>query len=95
MFRMSSQAMNGTINPTIAFFPLANRRDLVRRSAIELDRLNGYAATEFWKTTCRGLGNELLALGCPEDEMRAEIMDFQAAVQIELMWLHREEAAQG
>ena len=70
---MSSQAMNGTTNPTIAFFPLANRRDLVRRSAIELDRLNGYAATEFWKTTCRGLGNELLALGCPEDDMRAEV----------------------
>jgi len=95
MFRMSSKAMNGQSNPTIAFFPLASRRDLVRRSAIELDRLNGYAATEFWKATCRGLGNELLALGCPEDEMRGEIMDFQAAVQVELMWLHREEAAQG
>lgn len=92
---MSSQAMNGQTNPTIAFFPLANRRDLVRRSAIELDRLNGYAATEFWKTTCRSLGNELLDLGCPEEDMRAEIMDFQAAVQVELMWLHREEAAQG
>ena len=71
---MGVSAMSGQTVSTIAFFPLANRRDLVRRSAIELDRLNGYAATDFWKATCRGLGNELLALGCPEDEMRAEIM---------------------
>lgn len=92
---MSDQAMIGQTAPSIAFFPLANRRDLVRRSAVELDRRNGHAAVEFWKTTCRALGNELLALGCPEDEMRAEIMDFQAAVQMELMWLHRAEEARG
>ncbi|EHS51576.1 hypothetical protein PDO_1834 [Rhizobium sp. PDO1-076] len=92
---MSDQAMTGQTNPSIAFFPLANRTDLVRRSAVELDRLNGYAAVEFWKTTCRALGAELLSLGCPEDEMRVEIMDFQAAVQMELMWLHRAEEARG
>ncbi|KPF42390.1 DUF6074 family protein [Rhizobium sp. G187] len=92
---MGVSAMTGQTVSTIAFFPLASRRDLVRRSAVELDKLNGHAAEQFWKATCRGLGQELLALGCPDDEMRAEVMDFQAAVQIELMWLHRDEAAQG
>ena len=92
---MSNDAMIGQPNPSIAFFPLASRRDLVRRSAEQLDRLNGRAAADFWKSTCRGLGNELLELGCPEDEMRAEIMDFQAAVQMELMWLHRSDEARG
>lgn len=92
---MIASAMIGQSVSAVAFFPLASRRDLVRRSALELDRLNGHAATQFWIKTCRALGEDLLALGCPEAEMRAEVMDFQAAVQRELMWLHREEAAQG
>ncbi len=89
---MSNDAMIGQVTPSIAFFPLASRRDLVRRSAVALDNCHGPAAVDFWRTTCRALGAELLALGCPEEEMRAEIMDFQAAVQMELMWLHRGQA---
>lgn len=92
---MIASATTGPSVSTVAFFPLASRRDLVRRSALELDRLHGRAADQFWITTCRSLGQELLAVGCPEAEMRADIMDFQAAVQREMMWLHREEAAQG
>lgn len=92
---MIASATTGPSVSTVAFFPLASRRDLVRRSAQALDRLNGRAAEQFWISTCRALGQELLAIGCPEDEMRADVMDFQAAVQMELMWLHREEAAQG
>lgn len=74
----------------IAFFPLASRRDLVRTSAEKLDQCHGPDAVQFWRTTCRALGAELLSLGCPEDTMRAEIMDFQEAVQFELMRLHGE-----
>lgn len=92
---MSNDAMIGQVTPSIAFFPLASRRDLVRRSAVALDNCHGPAAVDFWRTTCRALGTELLALGCPEEEMRAEIMDFQAAVQMELMWLHRGQEARG
>lgn len=76
----------------IAFFPLASRRDLVRTSAEKLDQCHGPDAVQFWRTTCRSLGAELLSLGCPEDTMRAEIMDFQEAVQFELMRLHGGEA---
>lgn len=89
---MRNDAPTEKATPSIAFFPLASRRDLVRRSAVELDTCHGPAAVDFWRTTCRALGAELLALGCPEEEMRAEIMDFQAAVQMELMWLHRGQA---
>ncbi|MGX5668432.1 DUF6074 family protein [Rhizobium daejeonense] len=92
---MSDFAANGQTAPSIAFFPLTGRRDLIRRSAVELDRLNGHHAVKYWRSVCRSLGDELLALGCPEEEMRAEIMDFQAAVQAELMWLHRGEEARG
>lgn len=79
---------------SLAFFPLASRRDLVRSAAVTLDRLHGENATVFWRTTCRQLGAELLDLGCPEDQMRAEIMDFQDAVQMELMWMHQGDEAQ-
>lgn len=92
---MRNDAPTEQATPSIAFFPLASRRDLVRRSAEELDTCHGPAAVDYWRTTCRALGAELLALGCPEEEMRAEIMDFQAAVQMELMWLHRGQEAQG
>ena len=89
---MRNDAPTETATPSIAFFPLASRRDLVRRSDEALDKCHGPAAVDFWRTTCRALGTELLALGCPEEDMRAEIMDFQAAVQMELMWLHRGQA---
>ncbi|THV24868.1 DUF6074 family protein [Peteryoungia ipomoeae] len=87
--------MTGQTVSKIAFFPLASRRHLVRRSAVELDKLNGRAADTYWKKTCRALGQELLSLGCPEETMRAEVMEFQNAVQWELVWLHGSDAAEG
>ncbi|THF54258.1 hypothetical protein E6C51_02200 [Allorhizobium terrae] len=65
----------------------------MRSAAVTLDRLHGDNATVFWRTTCRQLGAELLDLGCPEEDMRAEIMEFQDAVQMELMWLHQGDEA--
>ena len=72
-----------------------SRRHLVRRSAVELDKLNGRSADAYWKKTCRTLGQELLSLGCPEETMRAEVLEFQNAVQWELVWLHSSDAAEG
>lgn len=88
VFRMS-------VNGSLSFFPLHMRRDLVRNAAHDLDRHHGEEAVRFWKATCRALGADLVARGCPEDEMRMQIMDFQVAVQMELMELHREQVAQG
>lgn len=79
----------------VRFFPLHRRTDIVRQAAEDLDRHQGQAAVDFWRTTCRRLGAELLESGCPEHAMRAQIMDFQAAVQMALMDMHRERVAIG
>lgn len=92
---MSVDARSAEAGGSLSFFPLHMRRDLVRKAATDLDRHHGEAAVDFWKTTCRALGADLVARGCPDDEMRTQIMDFQLAVQMELMTLHREQMAQG
>lgn len=89
---MSQQFAGQNARQVVSFFPLACRRDLVRRSAEQLDGFNGQAAADFWRATCRRLGAELVAQGCPDEEMRIQIMDFQAAVQAELLSLHMERA---
>lgn len=92
---MSVRTSSAIAASSVSYFPLHLRRDLVRRAAHDLDRQNGEAALSFWKTTCRTLGADLLAQGCPEHEMRAQILDFQAAVQVELLEMHHEQLARG
>lgn len=89
---MSDQFAGPKARRVVRFFPLSCRKDLVRRSAEELDRHNGQAAVDFWRATCRLLADELIAQGCPEAEMRQQIVDFQAAVQAELLALHMDRA---
>lgn len=92
---MSDFAEGQDARSVVSFFPLAYRQDLVRRSAEALDTYHGNAAIDFWRQTCRALGAELIARGCPEEEMRLQILDFQAAVQVELLEMHRAEMARG
>ncbi|MCM2294252.1 DUF6074 family protein [Allorhizobium sp. BGMRC 0089] len=93
---MSKVAVQSQSAPSsIAIFPLASRRGLVRQSAIELDRLNGEDANIFWRKTCKALGAELLDLGCPAEQMREEILQFQNSVQMELMWMHHNKERRG
>lgn len=89
---MADQVAGQDARQVVSFFPLACRRDLVRRSAEELDSHHGQAAADYWRNTCRRLGDNLLAQGCADDEMRQQILDFQSAVQAELMALHLERA---
>ncbi|MBP1853531.1 DUF6074 family protein [Rhizobium halophytocola] len=84
-----------TVSRSVHFFPLHLRRDLVRQAAEDLDRYHGKAAADYWRSTCRGLAADLTAKGCSDDEMREQIMDFQAAVQVALLEMHREQLAQG
>lgn len=92
---MSDVTSGQEARSVVSFFPLAWRQDLVKRSAIALDNHHGNAAIAFWRNTCRDLGAELIARGCPEEEMRLQILDFQAAVQVELLEMHRAELARG
>ncbi|HCL65423.1 MAG TPA: hypothetical protein DIC56_11405 [Rhizobium sp.] len=81
--------------PKVAFFPLTGRRDLIRKCAGELGERHGDEALTYWRTTCRALGAELLQRGCPEPDMRRQILDFQDLVQVELMAMHQMEEARG
>ncbi|MBD8554341.1 hypothetical protein IFT84_07350 [Rhizobium sp. CFBP 8762] len=71
-------------------FPLKNRAATVRQSAEILDTTHGEAALVFWRAQCRSLADELLALGCSEDDMREQVFNFQNEVQAELMRRHWE-----
>ena len=88
-------AATATVSRSVHFFPLHLRRDLVREAAENLDRTHGNAAADYWRSTCRGLAADLMAKGCPEHEVREQVMDFQAAVQVQLLEIHREQLARG
>ncbi|CCE99811.1 hypothetical protein N181_02930 [Sinorhizobium fredii USDA 205] len=65
----------------IVAFPLEARTGEIDRCARELDRVHGNAALQFWKTECRKLADELLKLGLGEDQIRSQVLAFQAEVQ--------------
>lgn len=73
---------------TIIYFPLHQRRQLVRSSAEALDQLHGPSATEFWKALCCRFKDELFAIGYSYDDARREILTFQEAVHRELLLLY-------
>jgi hypothetical protein len=73
---------------TIVYFPLGHRRHLVRTTARRLDQLNGDAATDFWKSLCGRLKADLFAAGRSYEDVRREILAFQAAVHRELLLLY-------
>lgn len=76
-------------------FPMARRLSTIRICAAELEDLHGDEAVKFWRRECRKLADELLALGCSEEEMRAEVMAFQAEVQAELWERHQSRVSAG
>ncbi|ASY59605.1 DUF6074 family protein [Sinorhizobium sp. CCBAU 05631] len=65
----------------IVAFPLEARSGDVDRCARELDRVHGIAALQYWKMECRKLADELSQLGLREDEIRGQVLAFQAEVQ--------------
>ncbi|MDO9418573.1 DUF6074 family protein [Pararhizobium sp.] len=69
-------------------FPAAKRKSAVRLCAEILDGKQGKEAETYWRTECRSLATRLQVLGCSPEDISAHVMDFQDAVQIELMNLH-------
>ena len=61
---------------------------LVHSAACRLDQLNGQAATDFWKTLCSRLKTELFDTGQTYEDVRREILAFQAEVHRELLLLY-------
>ena len=65
-------------------FPAAQRRSHVRNAVKMLNETHGEAANEAWKILVRKIADELGAIGLSTGEMRQQVMEFQAAVQLEL-----------
>lgn len=65
-------------------FPAARRRVEIERAASMLNEIHGAAAAVAWKELVQSMAAGMRAMGVAEDDIREQILDFQAAVQIEL-----------
>ena len=65
-------------------FPSARRRAEVLRAANMLNQTHGEAANEAWRSLMRAMAAQLTAMGVSTGEMRQQVLEFQAAVQLEL-----------
>lgn len=79
----------------IIAFPLSGRTNLIRRCAAELEAIHGEAAVTYWRTACRALAGDLATLGCDEDDIHHQVMDFQTEVQLEMMRRYTERLEAG
>ena len=89
-----NERTSGTEGGEIIAFPLAARAGDVERCARELDGIHGGAAVDYWKAECRRLARQLSTLGLPEEEIRHQILTFQAEVQIAMAERYRTELAE-
>lgn len=82
--KMCGVSSSGALVP----FPLAGRTSLVRRCATELETKHGEDAVRYWRRECRQLADQLLSIGCPEDEVSLQVREFQHEVQAEMVRRH-------
>ena len=68
-------------------FPAARRRSEIEQAARMLNETHGTAATVAWIELARSMAMRMRTMGVAEDEVREQILDFQAAVQIELQYI--------
>lgn len=68
----------------VVAFPAARRQAQIRSAVKLLNETHGEAANEAWKTLMRKMADELTAMGFSAGEMRRQVLEFQAAVQLEL-----------
>lgn len=68
----------------IVSFPASKRRAQVLHAAKMLSEVHGEAANSAWKSLMSAMAEQLLATGISTGEMRQQILEFQAAVQLEL-----------
>ena len=69
----------------IVAFPAARRRAQILQAVEMLNETHGAAADEAWKTMMRSMAQQLIDTGLSNGEMRQQVLEFQAAVQLELM----------
>ncbi|MGA1804068.1 DUF6074 family protein [Rhizobium sp. HT1-10] len=85
-----SEVLTVVGNGNIVVFPVSSRAGDIERCARELDDKHGNEAVDYWKMECRKLAAQLTSIGLSEDEVRQQVMVFQAEVQAELVRLHED-----
>jgi hypothetical protein len=75
----------------IIAFPAARRRSRILDAVKMLNETHGAAANEAWKLLMRSMAEELVAMGVSNGEMRQQVLEFQAAVQLEMQAQFAEE----
>lgn len=73
---------------TIVCFPAHRQRSEIKRCAGNLDRLNGEAASRYWREEMRLLAARLSAIGMSEAEVSKQALLFTGAVMEELQRAH-------
>ena len=68
----------------IVAFPAARRRSRILDAVKMLNETHGPAANEAWKLLMRKMAEELIAMGVSNGDMRQQVLEFQAAVQLEM-----------
>lgn len=68
----------------IVAFPASRRRARILEAVKMLNETHGPAANEAWKISMRAMAEELIAMGVSQAEMRQQVLEFQAAVQLEM-----------
>jgi len=66
-------------------FPAAHLRAQIVDAARMLSETHGEAANTAYRTLMRTMAERLVAMGLSQGEMRQQILEFQGAVQLELM----------
>lgn len=77
---------------TIVCFPFHRQRSEIMRCAGNLDRLNGEAASRYWREEMRLLAGRLSAIGMPEAEVSKQALIFTGAVMEELQRAHADQS---
>jgi hypothetical protein len=65
-------------------FPAARRRAEILEAVKLLNETHGEAANVAWRSLMTRMAEELTAMGLSNGEMRRQVLEFQAAVQLEL-----------
>jgi hypothetical protein len=74
----------------VVCFPIHRQRNEILRCACNLDRLNGEAASRYWREEMRLLAVRLKAIGACEAEVSKQALRFTGAVMKELQRAYAE-----
>lgn len=69
----------------VVAFPAHRQRAQILDAARMLNETHGDAANTAWKALMRGMAEQLTAMGLSAGEVRRQILEFQGAVQLEMM----------